>query len=133
MTLESPSAPDDGVRALVDAALAEARTQRGGAELLGALDLGEDPAADLCVRGALRVRRDDGDVTGIAVVVSGVLAAVYVAPDRRRQGRGRAIVAAVRSEPGAPRDAWALPGDRATKSLYESIGMKARLLTMRAE
>ena len=27
--------------------------------------------------------------------------------------------------------AWALPGDRATKSLYESVGWKARLLTMR--
>jgi hypothetical protein len=28
-------------------------------------------------------------------------------------------------------DAYALPGDRAMKSLYESIGWKARLLTMR--
>jgi hypothetical protein len=32
-----------------------------------------------------------------------------------------------------PLDAFALPGDRAMKSLYESIGWKARLITMRGE
>ena len=32
-----------------------------------------------------------------------------------------------------PLDAFALPGDRATKSLFESLGWKARLLTMRGE
>jgi hypothetical protein len=32
-----------------------------------------------------------------------------------------------------PVDGLALPGDRATKSLYESFGWKARLLTMRGE
>lgn len=133
MALDAPTAPDPDVRALVEEAVAAARSQRGGDELLAALDLGEDAASDLCARGALRVRRDDGRAVALAVVHDGVLAAVYVTPERRRAGLGRAVAGAVLAEAGAPRDAWALPGDRATKSLYESIGMKARLLTMRAE
>ena len=32
-----------------------------------------------------------------------------------------------------PKDGYALPGDRGMKSLYESLGWKARLLTMRGE
>ena len=61
-----------------------------------------------------------------------MLAALYVAPARRREGVGSRLARAVLESDGAPSDAWALPGDRATKSLYESLGMKARLLTMRA-
>lgn len=133
MTLDSPSSADPGVRAMVEEAVAATRARRGGAALLAALDLSDDPAGELCARGALRVRREAGRPVGLAVVHEGALVAVYVEPARRRTGLGRSIARAVLEEPGGPRDAWALPGDRATKSLYESLGLKARLLTMRAE
>lgn len=132
MTIDAPSAPAPGVRALLDEALAAARAQRGGTDLLAALKLGDDPAADLCARGALRVLCDEDGCVGLAIVDAGVLAAVYVAPARRREGVATAIAREVLDARDAPSDAWALPGDRATKSLYESLGMKARLLTMRA-
>lgn len=132
MTLDAPAAPSPAVRALLDEALAAALAQRGGGDLLAALRLGDDPAADLCARGALRVLSDEGGCVGLAIVSDGVLAALYVAPARRREGVGSRLARAVLESDGAPSDAWALPGDRATKSLYESLGMKARLLTMRA-
>jgi GNAT superfamily N-acetyltransferase len=133
VALDAPSSPTPDVRDLVDEAIAAARATRGGGELLAALRLGADPAADLCARGALRVALDGGRPIGLAVVDAGVLAAIYVAPSRRRSGVASAIAREVLAEPSPPADAWALPGDRATKSLYESLGMKARLLTMRAE
>ena len=57
--------------------------------------------------------------------------AIYVAHDFRRQKIATTLVRALLSGDSAPVDAYALPGDRAMKSLYESIGWKARLLTMR--
>jgi len=69
------------------------------------------------------------DAASILVVSQRVILALYVEPTERRRGRGRALVTFARHEAGA-RDALALPGDRAMKSLYESVGWKARLLTL---
>ena len=69
------------------------------------------------------------DAASIMVVSDRVILALYVIPAQRRRGRGRALVSVARQEADA-RDALALPGDRATKSLYESVGWKARLLTL---
>lgn len=66
----------------------------------------------------------------LAIVRSEVLELLYVAPTERRQGIGRAIARTL-IDAELVRDALALPGDRATKALYESIGWRARLLTMR--
>ncbi len=56
-----------------------------------------------------------------------------VHPDARGVGIGEAmmnLVVADLTERGCVGvDAWALPGDRATKNFFESFGLKARLLT----
>jgi GNAT superfamily N-acetyltransferase len=61
--------------------------------------------------------RDDGAVQ---------LIAMYVAPEARARGHGRALVAAVEqwaNERGAPRVVmWLLPANDAARSLYESCG-----------
>ena len=61
------------------------------------------------------------------------LMGLFVDPAHRRHGIASAMVRDVMARTDAPIDAWALPGDRATKSLIESLGWKARRLTMRAE
>jgi GNAT superfamily N-acetyltransferase len=82
--------------------------------------------------GGLFVAREHHTVVGFALRRDGVLEAVYVKKHSRRQGIARALINTVISSSSEPLDAYALPGDRATKSLYESFGWKARLLTMRA-
>ena len=56
-----------------------------------------------------------------------------VHPDARGVGIGEAmmnlIVADLEERGCVGVDAWALPGDRATKNFFESFGLKARLLT----
>jgi len=49
----------------------------------------------------------------------------------RRRGIASAFIVALRASGVEVVDARALPGDRGTKSLFESLGWKARLLTMR--
>ena len=60
-----------------------------------------------------------------------------VFPDARDAGIGEAmmdIIVERLTEIGAVGvDAWALPGDRATKNFFESFGLKARLLTAHRE
>ncbi len=57
--------------------------------------------------------------------------AIYVAHGFRRQKVATILVKTLLASDTPPVDAYALPGDRAMKSLYESLGWKARLLTMR--
>lgn len=61
--------------------------------------------------------------------------AVY--PEARDAGIGEAMMDLIverLTEMGAVGvDAWALPGDRATKNFFESFGLKARLLTAHRE
>jgi GNAT superfamily N-acetyltransferase len=83
--------------------------------------------------GALFVARDGDEPVGLALVREGTVEAVYVIESHRRRGVARALLNAVMGARREVLDAYALPGDRATKSLYESFGWKARLLTMRAE
>ena len=81
--------------------------------------------------GSVWLGHDDEPVS-LAVLDQGIVKILYVAKGHRRRGVGRATLAALLSQ-AAPIDAWALPGDRASKSLYESVGWRARLLTMRGE
>ena len=70
-------------------------------------------------------------VVGFVLVRDGVLLAMSLQPDYRRQGIGTRALTALAERGVDVIDAYALPGDRGTKSLFESIGWKARLLTMR--
>jgi GNAT superfamily N-acetyltransferase len=122
--------------------LAEAKT------VLGALRGGEafvDDSGDLSgslpsavQEGRVWVALEGGIVVGAAMVwidgSKGWLGA-WVQRSSRQSGRGRSLAAtALRwlDQHGvASIDAYALPGDRATKQLFESLGFKARLLVMR--
>jgi GNAT superfamily N-acetyltransferase len=75
-----------------------------------------------------------GRVDNVGEAAVGLVDACYVARDARRGGLGRALVEALVSwfdDTGCRGvDVPALPGDRATKSLLEAAGFKARLITM---
>ncbi len=106
---------------------------RGGTALLATIagDADGDVLSDLVAHDCLWVAHLGDTVRGFAVVRRRVIEGLWVDPNERRHGTARTILAALASLPDAPLDAWALPGDRATKSLYENVGWRARLLTMR--
>jgi len=107
---------------------------RGGAELLAeVLPDSPDPLRDLVAGNCVMLERREDQLVGFAVVRHQTIVGVYVSPASRRAGVARDIAKSLFAMDAPPRDAFALPGDRATKSLYESLGLKARLLTMRAE
>jgi GNAT superfamily N-acetyltransferase len=72
-------------------------------------------------------------LVGFVLCRNRVVETLYVDRHHRRRGIARNMLNELRAMATPPLDAFALPGDRATKSLYESIGWKARLLTMRGE
>ena len=109
-----------------------------GADGLSAALAGEDPSRCLLV-GLL-----DEATAGVAVAAIATpplggerlahLDLLYVDPPARRRGVGTALLAdalAWAAHAGCDGiDAPALPGDRALKSLYESHGLRARLLVL---
>jgi RimJ/RimL family protein N-acetyltransferase len=116
----------------------DARTQlseaRGGAALTdGPLSSTEAPVAMTWVH---HQGPERGTCSGWREGTVGWLA-LWVPPEERGKGVGRQLAQAALdwlSEQGAQEfDALALPGDRATKQLLESLGFKARLLVMRRE
>jgi GNAT superfamily N-acetyltransferase len=80
---------------------------------------------------SLWVYEDNDGLKAFALCRASLVEAVYVAHEFRRQKIATLLVRALIDGPTPPIDAYALPGDRGMKSLYESIGWKARLLTMR--
>jgi Acetyltransferase (GNAT) domain len=108
--------------------------KRGGVALMTTL-LGSVPEDDLLAHvvttSSLWTCDVDGELVGLCLCRFDVIEAVYVTHDRRRQKVATTLVKALLEGSMPPLDAYALPGDRATKSLYESLGWKARLLTMR--
>jgi len=121
---------------LWDEALRGLRAHRGGPEMMDA-EMGQrDPSellSQLVKDRGITLAFIDETLVGFAAVELGVIEAIYVERSRRRQGVGRSLVDHLLNSPFPPRDAHVLPGDRAMKSLYESFGWKARLLTMRGE
>ncbi len=113
----------------------EGLSRRGGEALYADLSEGEgleDLLDHLLESGCLWAFVDDrAERIAYAILRGGVIEMLFVRPQNRRQGVGQKFLRAL-VDHGA-RDGQALPGDRATKSLYESVGWKARLLTMRAE
>lgn len=129
-------APSQPLEALMERALVAAAAQRGGPELANTIAAGRaapEVLADAVRAGALVVAFFADAPVGFALVGDGVVQMIFVEERYRRRGVARSLLAAVIASKGEALDAFALPGDRATKSLYESFGWKARLLTMRAE
>lgn len=149
-----PAGPGDVARCteLLVAAAVEADARRGGTLLVtrGA-DVAVERPADLSTLVARWVAGGDhrlvvgsidevpvgvaaGTLTGSARDRLGLVECCYVEPGARQVGLGTALMAdlvawfADRGCRGV--DAWALPGDRATKQLLEAAGLSARLLVL---
>ena len=138
----------DAVEAIGEAVLAPLPEARGG-PIFTSLELGfstpRTRAAHAIAepdRAGCAVGEFDGIVFGYAVWTienldgGGSLGRLHdfaVHPDARGVGIGEAmmdlVVADLQSRGCVGVDAWALPGDRATKNFFESFGLKARLLT----
>lgn len=128
--------PAEELRLLWNRASKETATSRGGSELLLTIraDADDVELLDYLARvGCVWVASKGGAPEGFAIYRNRVIEAIYVDRDHRRQGVAGAIFAALQSLEPPPLDSLVLPGDRATKSLYESFGWKARLLTMRGD
>lgn len=132
------ASPHDPLDHLIESAFARATVVRGGRALLEQL-WGPEPGIEqtrTAIALAVEERRvwvamiDDEIVAG-ALVREGCVQAIWVEHALRRRGIATSLLREVLDGDSPPHDAWALPGDRATKSLYESVGWKARLLTMR--
>ncbi|MHB1208630.1 MAG: GNAT family N-acetyltransferase [Acidimicrobiales bacterium] len=107
---------------------------RGGAAMLESILAHEEPASFLraaVARNEVWVAHVGNDLSGFVLCRNGLIETVYVNKGSRRQGIATRLVRAVIDAAPQSLDAYALPGDRATKSFYESLGWKARLLTMR--
>lgn len=108
--------------------------KRGGVALLRTLSgaINEDDLlAHVVASSSLWTVADEGHLKAFAVCRERVVEAIYVAHSFRRQKVATTLVHTLLAGATPPVDAYALPGDRAMKSLYESLGWKARLLTMR--
>lgn len=123
---------------VIEAAHARVIRARGGPDLLEQLwgsEIGLDQVRDALERcaaaGDVWVALEGDQIIAGALVRGRCVQAIWVQPDSRRRRVASSILQHVLNSEFAPVDAWALPGDRATKSLYESVGWKARLLTMR--
>lgn len=135
------------ITALADAATTQTRSQRGGERLLASLgpratdeaglrrDLADERTMvwcgtfdDVVVGYAIARLVDDGEAT-LARVTE-----IYAEPEVRDVGVGEALMSAAIawaiSSGAVGIDAYALPGARETKNLYERLGLTARLITV---
>ena len=131
MIVERALGASDELLKLFEDAITGVHRQRGGDALLESLGVDETTLDVLLNEGSLWLATGD-NLWGFGVCSRRVIMGIYVEAAHRRQGIGRALANEMMRE-CLPVDAYALPGDRAMKSLYESFGWKARLLTMRAE
>lgn len=134
MSVARATAATDELAALFHHATNAASNHRGGTALLHSLFDGVDPEGFLSgviARNELWTARQGESLIGFALCRNGLVEAVYVQKSSRRQGVATSLLRAIMAAASEPVDAYALPGDRATKSFYESLGWKARLLTMR--
>jgi GNAT superfamily N-acetyltransferase len=111
-------------------------SHRGGVELYATIRR-EAPSSTLLeslVDGGFVWTITDGEtLRGFAVAREHVVEGIFIDHDSRRKKLATTLLAALVNSAAAPKDGFALPGDRGMKSLYESFGWKARLLTMRGE
>lgn len=115
-------------------AIDAASHHRGGKAMLASILADQEPESFLrlaIARNEVWISRAGESLSGFVLCRNGLIETVYVSKAFRRQGIATQLVKAVIEAHPQPLDASALPGDRATKSFYESLGWKARLLTMR--
>ena len=132
VSLVTSVTPD--LEALWDHAHKDVIAKRGGVALLHTLCAGDDVdklLRDVVSSSSLWSVSNNGRIVGMGIVRDRVVEVIYVAHDSRRQKVATKLMKSLLEGDTPPHDAYALPGDRAMKSLYESLGWKARLLTMR--
>ena len=134
MNVSLVSAATPELHSLWDHAHRDVLAKRGGRALWATL-CGTTPESellsDVIASSSLWSVDVDGELKAFGLFRGGVVEAIYVEHGARRQKIATTLVRTLLNEDPAPVDAYALPGDRAMKSLYESLGWKARLLTMR--
>jgi hypothetical protein len=135
MKVQNTSLVTDELLELWEHACKRLLSHRGGEELYATIRR-EAPTGELLEAlvddGYVWTIEDDDQLLGFAIVRQSVVEGIFVANHHRRQKIATNLLnALVRS--AAAKDGYALPGDRGMKSLYESFGWKARLLTMRGE
>ena len=132
------ASPHDSLDHLIESAYARATAVRGGRALVEQL-WGEESDVE-STRAAIYQAVEEQrvwvgivseDIVAGALVSGRCVQAVWVEHAHRRRGIATSLLRELLKGEDPPSDAWALPGDRSTKSLYESVGWKARLLTMR--
>lgn len=130
VTLSSKVTPE--IEALWSESLDEIEDARGSVEFLEQISngLSSNELLSFSVANGQLWLHDAG--AGFALCRDSVILGIYVRASERRKGIAKQMITEMISNAGAV-DGFALPGDRATKSLYESIGWKARLLTMRGD
>ena len=135
MNIVSVQSLSDPLRELLTLAFEEATQHRGGPALLDELQDGAsfDELVQKLVASCSLFVDDIDSPKSFSIVLEDKIWALYVTAGLRRNGQGREMLKALLALANPPVDAVALPGDRATKSLYESVGWKARQLTMRGE
>ncbi|MHB8379674.1 MAG: GNAT family N-acetyltransferase [Acidimicrobiales bacterium] len=122
------------LKTLWDHAHGDVVIKRGGVALLqticGTTDE-RDLLNEVVTSSSLWAVHEDDQLVAFVVCREQVVEAIYVAHPFRRKKVATTLVRTLLASATPPVDAYALPGDRAMKSLYESLGWKARLLTMR--
>lgn len=157
-TVRSAAAADlEAVAGLFSGAVDELARSRGGGQRLA--DLSDQAGVNLLVHAGrwkvvtealsspvptVWISEVGGEVVGFVLARMaqhsehgpqlGVVDLLYVTPDASDESVAGSLVAAVRAYFGSQGctalDAYALPGDRTTKNIYEEAGLKARLLVM---
>lgn len=136
MNIHVANAVTADLEKLWHAALQRMDGHRGGAELVATISREVAPdelLASLVREGVVWTIGNDVHLAGFAVVRDEVVEGIFITPNSRRQHVATSLLEALVGSAQPPRDGYALPGDRGMKSLYESFGWKARLLTMRGE
>ncbi|MGB8196965.1 MAG: hypothetical protein WCF25_08165 [Acidimicrobiales bacterium] len=136
MRVAQAQSVSDELRTLWDAALKRLKSHRGGPELYSTIRRGcaDDALLEqLIVEGTLWTVSSESRLLGFAVVRDDIVEGVFIDHDERRRRVATTLLTTLIAGERPPKDGFALPGDRGMKSLYESLGWKARLLTMRGE
>ncbi len=136
MNVERASVTSDQLRGLWEHALKRLLHHRGGEALYTTIQRDVPPnelLENLVGEGFVWTIANEGQLLGFAVVRENVVEGIFVDHDSRRQKIATTLLNELVVSVAAAKDGFALPGDRGMKSLYESFGWKARLLTMRGE
>ena len=143
-TIRPAESPDSlSISALERRCVVESESFRGSAQLLSAAPLIGEQLGSLLddANHFVLIVESAGEICGFAHMECtdsvAMVRRVYVGDNARDLGAGASLIDELRAQArlqGCTRiDAYALPGDRLTKNLFERAGMKARLLIASSE